>query len=151
MYSDVGCGLCKFSLFSKPSSIWKPLGQDSNHPISVHRHWPRAQLNRIRSRFSLEQEGEEAADKFRQLYTMAFGYAIDEAQTLSRPKPNTSWMVLPYSLCVGGLQKRVSTLAVPSGLLFERVRLSWRLGGKHLIHLLRGFCSDARKKVVARG
>ena len=135
-----GSGHCHFSLFTKPSSIWQPLGPSSMHPLSIHLHWPRAQCKRIRSRYSSELEGEVAANAFKLRYFNLFGVRIDEP--MSRPNlpiQATSWIVLPYNFCLvlGGLTRIVTSFVFPDGFSFKRARLSWSLGGKHLIHLLR--------------
>ena len=36
----------------------------------------------------------------------------------------------------------VTSFRVPEGLSFDKVRPSWRLGGRHLIHLLRAFSNE---------
>ena len=127
-----------FRLFVKETSIWKPLSPDSSHPRSIHLHWPRAQITRIFSRFSSKKEGEIAVNNFKQLYFGSFGTAIDESHLPRHPVRNTSWIVLPYNLClISGLARLVSTFVVPFGFAFDKVGLSWKLGGKHLMHLLR--------------
>ena len=128
-----------FSLFTKPSSIWKPLSPESLHPLSIHRNWPLAQVKRIVDRYSNKQDGLRAANAFKELYKNSFGIAIVEKHLPKLPKQITSWLVLPYNLVLvlGGLQKMVSSLRVPGGFCFQKVGLSWSLGGKHLLHLLR--------------
>ena len=130
---------CSFDLFTKPTSIWKPLSPESNHPLNVHLHWPLAQCQRIRSKFSCKNAGEAAVQEFKTRYESSFGIKIAERHKFLSPKLPTSWIVFTYSLCLAKarLSSLVSKCFVPPGLGFCRLRLSWRLGGKHLIHLLR--------------
>ena len=128
-----------FRLYQKPSSIWRPLSPESQHPHSIHLHWPIAQCRRIMKRHTSTKEGEEAVRRFKALYSHAFGRPIAERHKNSRPKLASSWIVLPYHVCLVAvrLSQVVSSLVVPVSLSFDRVRLSWSLCGKHLVHRLR--------------
>ena len=95
----------------------------------------------------MADDGRVAVGKFRDLYFNSFGitFADFAGERKSRlPKlDRTSWLVLPYNLCLvkAGISRVVSSLGVDS-LLGYRVGLSWSLGGKHLVHLLR-FSGDS--------
>ena len=149
-----GCGgyrSCVFRLFVKPTNIWRPLSPESQHPASIHKHWPAAQAKRIFSRFSNAGEGMAAVNNFKAFYKRSFGAAICDEYLPKRPKQVTAWLVLPYSLCLvlGGLPKIVRSFCVPSSFCFDKVGLSWSLGGKHLIHLLRGRNNLSSKQAVS--
>ena len=139
--SSGGVGHVVFSLFTKPSSIWQPLSPDSVHPVSIHLHWPRAQCERIKSRFSCRLSGEKAASDFKIRYYNAFQIrVIDQDHSRSSTShDSTSWIVLPYNLCLvlGKLANVVSSFVFPDCFPFDMARLSWRLGDKHLKHLMR--------------
>ena len=129
-----------FSLFTKPSSIWQPLSPESLHPSSIHLHWPRAQCKRIGSKFSCAVEGNRALEAFKARYYNSFQVHIAEHTSKpDLPCAATSWIVVPYNVCLllGGLARGVSSFVFPDGFSFRRARLSWSLGSKHLIHLLR--------------
>ena len=131
--------LLSFSLFTKPSNIWQPLSPESSHPFSVHKFWPLAQCKRIYSKHSDIAEGVRAVDSFKAKYFDLFGVDITSRTGPKPPKVPISWLVLPVTFCFGGrLSKTVSSVSVPSGFDLEKVRLSWELGNKHLMHLLRG-------------
>ena len=142
--------LCSFRLFVKPTSIWKPLSPESLHPSSIHKHWPRAQCERIRKRFSCKAEGETAVAKLKALYFDSFGITVADKQKPHLPKSpisSSSWMVMPYHLCLvmSHFGQVVSSLVVPQCLSFDRVRLSWKLNSPHLIHRLRRKTFDVSK------
>ena len=127
-------------LFTKPSSIWHPLSQESYHPASIHQHCPVAQCRRILSKFTCPKAGRNAVEDFKARYFNSFLVPVSEPKS----KPNlpyvaTSWLVLPYNVCLllGGLRKVVASLVTPDCVSFRRVRLSWSLGSKHLVHELR--------------
>lgn len=127
-----------FRLYVKETSIWKPVSQGSIHPINIHTHWPRAQMQPILARFTSEEEGKQAVQRFKQTYFDSFRIPVSKSNLPKRPKQNTSWIVLPYNLClVPGLTRLVSTFVVPLGFFCCKIGLSWKLSGKHLIHLLR--------------
>ena len=137
---DSDVGTVRFSLFTKPSSIWRPLSPDSNHPKSIHDHWPLAQCNRIMGKFSCPTEGRRAVEAFKSLYFSHFGVPIKEQRCKpDLPDRPSSWIVLPYNLCLvlGGITRAVMSLVFPDGFCVDRARLSWRLGGKHLVQMLR--------------
>ena len=128
-----------FRLYKKPSSIWKPLSPESLHPKSVHVHWPLAQCDRILRRHTNAKEEVASVSHFKTLYSRLFGIPIAEKHKSFRPQQVSSWIVLPYNVCLVGvrLSQVVSSLSVPIGLSFSRVRLAWSLNSKHLVHRLR--------------
>ena len=133
-------GFLSFSLFKKTSSIWTPLSPDSLHSSAIHRHWPMAQVERIRRRFTCPQAAEKAVREFEYLYNKLFGLPISKKhQTFSPRKQNMSWLVLPYHRCLveGKIGQVVRLLSVPFGLAFDMVGLSWSLNSRHLVHRLR--------------
>ena len=94
-------GYCCFSLLTKPSSIWQPLSPDSNHPKSIHVHWPRAQCARIRGLFSCAVAGDRAVKAFKLRYFNSFGVHICQPESKpDLPTRPTSWIVLPYNACL---------------------------------------------------
>ena len=136
-----GSGSCTFQLYTKASSTWQPLSPDSCHPRSIHAHWPFAQCTRILSRFSCPVEGNLAVESFKARFFNSFQVRIREPE--KKPQISSgpsSWVVLPYNVCfvLGKLSRVVSSLVFPSCFPFCRVRLSWSLGGQHVVHLLRG-------------
>ena len=128
-----------FRLYQKPSSIWKPLSPESLHPHSIHTHWPLAQCNRIMRRHTNAEEGRACVSRFKALYSQMFGIPFAEKHKSFRPQQVSSWIVLPYNVCLVGVRlgQVVSSLSVPTGLSFSRVRLAWSLNSKHLVHRLR--------------
>ena len=141
MFVSVGPkGKPKFALFTKPSSIWQPLSLESCHQIAIHKHWPISQVSRISERFSDSSEATHAVSEFKQAYSRASGgVEVCEKESFSAPKQSTSWMVLPFDFSIGNskVQQAIDSVRVPSMGSFERVRVSWSLACKHLMHLLR--------------
>ena len=134
-------GRLDYSLYKKQTSIWQPLSSESMHSYSIHKHWPLAQCKRIRGRFSRKADGESAVQSFKREMFSVCGKNIEEIVCPNRLKQTASWMVLPYCFELGSLQiqRFLSSVKVPKELtdLFGSVKVSWRLGSKHLIHLLR--------------
>ena len=87
----------------------------------------------------LLSEATSAVDTFKLKYFELFSVNSCEESKSQSPHFETSWLALPYNLCLvkAGLAKAVSSLKVPSGLPFREVGIAWKLGGKHLQHLLR--------------
>ena len=130
-----------FSLFTKPTNIWHPLSPESCHHSSIHLHWPVCQYKRIKARFSCQSEGVRAAGLFSRVYAEATGGVkiCDQQPEPSRSVP-TSWFVIPFDFVLGGsrVQQALSNVIVPVCIgAFERVKVSWTLGNKHLMHILR--------------
>ena len=129
-----------FSLLTKPSSIWQPLGIASCHHSSIHVHWPINQCARIFERCSDPAEGSLEVDAFCADYKRATGVEVCMAQ----PKPNisgsASWFVLPFDFVIGnaGVQA-INWVCVPLGVLrfFDRIMVKWSLSDKYLMHKLR--------------
>ena len=129
-----------FVLFKKPSSIWQPLSPESAHHISIHKHWPLAQCKRIRERFSSPVEAELEVDSFKRAFFEATGVWLNEQIVSTKNQSNTSsWIVLPFNFALSncGLSDILHNLKVPRILPFSNIRVSWSLGNKHLMHLLR--------------
>ena len=76
-------GVLDYRLFSKPSSVWRPLSQLSGHPSRVHQFWPRLQLRRIRKGFSCPAQARRAQEEFRRKMFSASGYLVFRATTQS--------------------------------------------------------------------
>ena len=91
--------------------------------------------------FSDKADAEAAVEQFKHEMVSAGGKHIEEIVCPHRPMQTASWMVLPfcYELGNSNIQKFLSSVEVPNSLvgLFQSVKVSWRLGSKHLIHLLR--------------
>ena len=138
-FSGVENDRLSFSLYQKPSSIWQPQSPESSHPFIVHKYWPIAQCRRIYSKFTNVADAERAVNSFKALYFNSFGVAVSAEPGPKLPKVSTSWLVLPFNLCFGltSLSEIVSSMPVPSWFPFRKVRLSWGLGNKHLVHLFR--------------
>ena len=113
------------------------------HSVSIHKHWPLAQIARIRKRFSDSGEAVVAIETFKNRYLASTGVQITEQQMAvpSYPKTPTSWLVLPFvfGLSTKKIQSSVSKVRVPDVVshLVSSVRISWCLGNKHLMHLVR--------------
>ena len=135
------CSCLDFSLFVKPTSIWRPLSPESMHPVTVHEHWPINQCARIRKRFSDAFLAEKAVQKFECELLKVSGAAVGIKAFVTRTKAQTSWLVLPFDFVLGGskISSVVSDIHVPESLrsVFSQVRVSWKLGNKRLMHLLR--------------
>ena len=150
-------GVLDYRLFSKPSSVWRPLSQLSGHPSRVHQFWPRLQLRRIRKRFSCPAQAGRAQEEFRRKMFSASGIWFSELQ----PKAQTAlrltdrlnggpWLVLPYHHCwtgirLGAINRRLQFPGdlVRIGVCFPRI--SWKLGSQRLVHLLQ---STTRKNTT---
>ena len=135
-------GFFEFSLYQKTSSIWSPLSPSSFHPEFIHIHWPRAQCQRIKKRFSDPNKGESAVMQFKALYKRLFNTSVSEKQKSSLAHKTVSWLTLPFhrSLVRGKVRSVVSSLRIPSSFSSVpdgRVRVSWRLNSQHLVHRLR--------------
>ena len=91
--------------------------------------------------FSDPSEGERAVNRFKNMFFDSFGITIAEERKSPLPKVTSSWIVMPYQLCLvmSGFAKVCSSLVVPLSLLsvVDKVRLSWKLSCPHLIHRLR--------------
>ena len=140
LFVSSGCSTPKFSLFKKESSIWRPLSLESCHTPTVHVHWPINQCMRVRERFSDSTAAGIAVEDFRRAYQLEMG-GVDICE-MKRPRDKLvelcSWLVLPYDFIIGPsrVQQVLNRIKVPSGAL-KRVRISWSLANKHLMHLLR--------------
>ena len=143
MFVSVDCDRFPvFSLFTKPSSIWQPLGIESCHHPSIHMHWPINQCMRIGERYSHSVLGSEAVHSFRKAYRAATGVEIcSVTQPKSERCSSTSWVVVPFDFVMGNarIQQAINLVKLPLGALgsFKRVMVSWALGNKHLMHKLR--------------
>ena len=140
LFVSRGLESVSFSLFTKPTSIWQPLGLESCHHPSIHVHWPIAQCNRIRERFSDKAAAESEVSKFRRRYQIETGgIDICAKQPKRHPNLSTSWLVLPFDFVIGTsrIQRAIDRIRVPCNGAFERVRVSWTLANNHLMHLLR--------------
>ena len=141
LFVSVGpSGRLMFSLFSKPTSIWQPLSLESCHPLSIHMHWPISQCNRIAERFSCSRQSCLAVSQFKTAYKEANdGVEVCEKRPFSALKLSTNWMVLPFDFSIGysRVQQAISQIRVPSSAPFDRVKVSWSLANKHLMHLVR--------------
>ena len=128
-------------LFTKPSSIWKPLSPESMHAVFVHRHWPIAQCTRIQKRFSCKNAGERAVEAFKTQLFETCGVCVSSRAKTSRLSDPISWLVLPFTfaVCKSGVNSSVRSVWVPPALhdVCSKVRISWSLGNKRLMHLLR--------------
>jgi len=135
------CSCLDFCLFTKPTSIWKPLSPESMHPASVHMHWPIAQCNRIRKRFSCYLKAETAVQTFESKLFAANGVTVESWVKRPRSICSTSWMVLPFDFCLGSsrVMSTVKNVVVPESIwsVLSQVKISWKLGNKRLMHLLR--------------
>ena len=130
-----------FSLFIKPTSIWRPLSPESMHPVTVHEHWPISQCARISKRFSDTKQAATAVADFKHQLSLINGVTIGEVANLPKPKQITSWIVLPFTYVLGNsrISSVVSRLNIPNSLssVFGRIRISWKLANKRLMHMLR--------------
>ena len=130
-----------FCLFTKPSSIWKPLSPESMHAAFVHQHWPAAQCSRIQRRFSSSSEGTKAVSEFKSKLFNISGVAVGSMTKELKPFCCTSWLVLPFdfALVKSGVASAVSSVVVPNIVkhTIGKIRVSWALGNKRLMHLLR--------------
>ena len=113
-----------FRLFTKPSSIWKPLSP-----------------TRIQKRFSCKNAGERAVEAFKTQLFETCGVCVSSRAKTSRLSDPISWLVLPFTfaVCKSGVHSSVRSVWVPPALhdVCSKVRISWSLGNKRLMHLLR--------------
>ena len=115
-------GGCSFRLYNKPTSIWRPLSPASRHPLSMHKHQTLAQCLRIAAKFSDPILAKEAIKALKAKYLNLLGVAVMDHRNSSPnlPKQSTSWIVLPYSLCLAlvRLGSCVSSFPFPGDLPF---------------------------------
>ena len=130
--------LLDFRLFTKPTSIWKPLSCESMHPLFVHRHWPMAQCKRIRKRFSCDKAGEDAVSAFKDRVSNLCGVQVSVGAKSPKHLLPTSWLVLPFCFAIGSeVSTAAASVIVPPCIrVFSKVRISWALGNKRLMHLI---------------
>ena len=127
-------------LFTKPSSIWMPLSVESMHPVFVHRHWPLSQCKRISKRFTNQSDGEAAVCAFKNRVFPSSGVHVGEGAKSPEHsnKTITSWLVLPFHFAISHVAGAVNAVKVPTSIAaFGKVQVSWSLGNKRLMHLLR--------------
>ena len=134
--------LCYFSLFSSVRVFHMFSVCDFIDLHSIHLHWPTNQCKRISERFSDPRAGSRAVDQFCAAYKAATGVEVCKP-TQNRPKLGrpTSWIVIPFDFVMkaAGIQNVLDRVRVPLGALgsFDRVKTSWSLSSKHLMHKLR--------------
>ena len=139
-------------MYTKPSSVWRPLSASSGHAPSVHIGWPRGQIARITSRFS--------SKKLLEAYLLIYfqklaesGCVIPNRESRSmvprKAKPLT-WLVLPFRHSYAGLggiidtiSKRHDSIRIMPGVFFgcreNLVKLAWTLETKSMLGTLQGF------------
>ena len=86
-------------LHLKATSQWSPLAPWSDHPMSVHRSWPRAELARRVNLCNNTVSKKTAADYLKNLYFVRFGVRLPPqthgTQRPARVQPNASTVFLP--------------------------------------------------------
>ena len=129
--------------YKKPTSLWTPLSHSSAHNPSVHRAWPAAYINRLRSHSTNPTDAYDFSEKFlHQLRVACPGHPgihrpKDTRKTVKQPTP-TNYLVLPYRTTWSGsgidtVLKKFDSILAKKGLPI--VRCSWSLGGQHLSKL----------------
>ena len=100
-------GVLDVKPYSKPSEQKIPLGSNSNHPDSVHRSWPVAEIHRIRLRSSSYSAFETAKESMLQKFSR-FGLSEAVVERAAQvefyptciPRPpqtvKTFWLRLPF-------------------------------------------------------
>lgn len=146
-----GVALISYSLFTKPSSIWKPLSPLSCHPASVHFSWPAGQLKRIVNRCQSKQVGLQHVIKFKRDFEIATRLDLDHLSrstsiSSSRIHGDVCWLVLPFNHCWASarfqrvLRDAMQTRSVILGSFFFKI--AWRLGEPNLTLLFRRDTND---------
>ena len=147
-----------YSLFTKPTSVWKPLSVLSSHPASVHCSWPLSQVRRINQRFSSTKDAEIAVTSFKRDWSRAssirFDAISDPGQGRSaRPPENllSAWLVFPFRQAWANakLHKALLNACIDMPPLLRRFqpRLCWRLGGPPLTQVIRRDAAVKQKKI----
>ena len=146
-------GTLDYELHLKESRQWSPLLHSSAHPMSVHMSWPTAQMQRIANRFSDKQAGRIAVLAFQQRYLCSTGITIHSAASHLRHSSRSDHscflprLILPYHVewagaRVSSIISRVGrSLGLKSGDESHSMltQVAWKLGGKHLVHVLRQY------------
>jgi len=150
------------ALYVKPTSNWRPLSADSMHHPSIHKSWPSAQVKRITSLCTDPSSRNVHLHQFFCKLENA-GCIIPKAN--NRPLPLAApakfvsrYLVLPYSYMVEGLalnrglenvRARWHAVAHRCGFELPQTRVSWKLGGTHLINILKA--KDKNGRMVGEG
>ena len=152
-------GILQSELHTKPSTQAQPLAMSSLHPKSVHMSWPLGQRKRIERLSSTRASATEALSSF--VAGLADRCPDHTAIPLLRNHRLTnssvhrdkggSWLVLPfnYTWSRARFAATINTVTVrwrfvltPELYSHFRVRLGWKLGGRHLEKLVRKLCSE---------
>ena len=139
-------------VFTKPSSLWIPLGVHSWHPASIHTSWPASQIDRFQRICSSKRASKETTDRFTQMIWHCNGIDISRPSFTSGSRSAVkSRLILPYRMAWAraGFQSLCRSLAekwqrVFAGTMlqgFQEVGMCWRLASAHLVHSLHGLNS----------
>eukprot|EP00929_Paragymnodinium_shiwhaense_P119232 TRINITY_DN91113_c0_g1_i1.p1 TRINITY_DN91113_c0_g1~~TRINITY_DN91113_c0_g1_i1.p1 ORF type:complete len:291 (-),score=6.64 TRINITY_DN91113_c0_g1_i1:132-896(-) len=142
----------------KPTSIWRPLGSTSMHPMRIHQQWPLHELDRVSRRCTrltdrqrcmrvflrrfLNSSPHHIAVKAMQAHirgiTQIAGFSTSRVRDIVKP----SWLVVPFHFAWSNakLSRRFNVQATSPRRTLQ-VRISWKLGGPHLYRVLRAITS----------
>ena len=133
--------------YSKPTSLWTPLSHTSCHMPTTHVVWPLSFVERLRRHSSTTSIFKAARDEFKQrLQLFAPGHpglrTGPAAQARKNTSTPTSYLVLPYHT-VWRTARITALLSQFDSRLSSvnscRTRISWSLGGAHLMRLAQSF------------
>ena len=93
---------------------------------------------RIGKRFSDPWLAQQAVRDFKKSFFDATGVAIAvQNQPLPKLEHAVSWLVLPFNFIYRNLIGRAIASVKPPLSCFDKVRVSWSLGYKHIQHLIK--------------
>ena len=139
-------GLLDYRIFTKETSIWRPLSPWSAHPGYALRAWPISQCIRFYDRCSDRVEGINQLERSREMlkqqgiFVQISGREFDKMRRTrmnsrrQRLSERSWWMVLPFSCSVpaSSIRSVLRDVHIPSSLSFlGEPRVSWCLGDKH--------------------
>ena len=136
-------GILDYKPYVKESSQWVPLSPESAHPPHVHTSWPVAQVRRLERRCSNRIQARESVSNF----TCKLSACTGQGLFLNDPRPPKQRtqcyrLVIPFAwewhlARVPSLVRRLYSqwrARLPAA---RETKVSWRLGGTHLVHVLR--------------
>ena len=141
-------GFLDVRVYQKPTCNWIPLSRLSAHHPNVHNSWPSSMIKRFHALTSSKEEAQRVSSRFlaslEQGLCQAPTKCTDRQYATTNAQPYTR-MVLPFNVWFHNSPFFRSLRRVYDrwNLRFGqqgrcvRVGLAWRLGGTHLIHLLR--------------
>ena len=109
-----------------------------HHP-SILKAWPIAEINRIRKSDPQPKHARVACQTMAAKF-QSVGIFIPETIVRSRPRPpacTSTYIVLPFRFAYANTTAGIDCATNCLFLGFQIVKLSWKLGAKHMVNLIK--------------